>query len=102
MLGVLGLSAGEDPSHIKYSRGAQVGRAPGAPRYSIVRAATGETTGTRSWRTGDQTGQIVAPIGIGTSADVYYFCVEHWHWGLEFEERGAHELKGVPANGAYL
>jgi hypothetical protein len=77
----LGPRVGEDPSHMKYSRGAQMGQAPGGPRYFIVRAATGD-----DWHavleTGEETGQIIAPIGTGTGTgtDAYYYCVNHWHW----------------------
>jgi hypothetical protein len=77
----LGPRVGEDPSHMKYSRGAQVGQAPGGPRYFIVRAATGD-----DWHavleTGEEIGQIIAPIGTGTDRDAYYYCVNHWHWGI--------------------
>ncbi|MGH3578741.1 MAG: hypothetical protein ACRDU0_14445 [Mycobacterium sp.] len=83
----LGPRVGEDPSHMKYSRGAQVGQAPGSPQYFIVRAATGD-----DWHAvlakGDETaGSIIEQIGTGTSTDAYYYCVNHWHWGIASSNR---------------
>jgi hypothetical protein len=32
-------------------------------------------------------GEIIPPIGTGTSAGAYYYCVNHWHWGIASPKR---------------
>lgn len=50
--------------------------------YFIVKAVIGD-----DWHavvtTGDEpAGTVVEPIGTGTSIEAYYYCINHWHWGI--------------------
>lgn len=85
----LGPRVGEDPSHMKYSTGAQVGYAPDGERYFIVRAATVDDWHAVLAKGGEAAGSIIEPIGTGTGLEAYYYCVNHYHWGIVSPKAGA-------------
>ena len=64
------------------SRGTQMGRAPDGERYFMVRAVTGDDWHAVLVKGDEAVRQIIEPIGTGTWGDAYWYCVNHYHWGI--------------------